>query len=153
MKQKTLSKSEIKEVNEVIKKYNVKLNKKDAVFFIEKEDIKLLKINKNIDFFYYEDEIIPTLKNKNVGNFLKKVTVDMGAIKFVCSGADIMRPGIVEVEEEIEEGDIVVVVDVNNKKPLAIGKALLSSDEIRKQGKGKSVKSLHYVGDKIWDFN
>ena len=33
---------------------------------------------------------------------LKKIAVDMGAVKFVVSGADIMRPGIVEIEEGIE---------------------------------------------------
>jgi PUA domain protein len=35
------------------------------------------------------------------------VTVDMGAVSFVCNGADVMSPGIVEADPAIDEGDLV----------------------------------------------
>ena len=93
---------------------------------------------------------IPHLKMLLKQIVLPKITVDMGAVKFVVSGADVMRPGITRIEEFKEE-DLVVIVDENHGKPLAVGKALLSSEEMKNQKKGKSVKNLHYVGDGYWN--
>lgn len=151
MKTKTFSKSEIKELNNRLdESYNrTPFNKKDQILLIE-EDIKYLKVNNEILFFYHEDKIIPTLRNLLKENFLKKITVDMGAVKFVCSGADIMRPGITEVEDDIKEGDIICVIDEKNKQPLAVGMALLNTEDLREQDKGKSVRNIHFAGDDIW---
>lgn len=74
----------------------------------------------------------------------------MGAVKYVISGADIMRPGVVEIESEIMSGDFVLIIDVNNKKPLAVGVALFGSAEMREMKTGKVVKNIHYVGDDVW---
>ena len=75
----------------------------------------------------------------------------MGAIKFLSGGADLMRPGIVEIEEKIKEGDFISVIDINNKKPIIVGIALYSTDDIKEQLSGKSIQNIHYVGDKIWN--
>lgn len=75
----------------------------------------------------------------------------MGAIKFVTSGADIMRPGIVELEEGISKDEIICIIDENNKKPLAIGITLMSGEEIQQATSGKVIKNLHYVGDRLWN--
>ena len=74
----------------------------------------------------------------------------MGAVRFVVNGADIMRPGIVEIQAGIEKDDFVAVVDKNNKKPLAVGIALYSSEEMRVMASGKVIKNIHYVGDELW---
>jgi PUA-domain protein len=154
MKSQTLSKSGITEINSKLKDmYAVEpLRKKDNALLLEDENLKIkfLKVNGSILFFYQNDIILPTLKNMMQHNFLKKITVDMGAIKFLCSGADLMRPGIVAIEEGINSGDIVSVIDVNNKKLLIIGKALLNTFDMRNQKSGKSALNLHYVGDGIW---
>jgi PUA-domain protein len=76
------------------------------------------------------------------------VVVDSGAVRFVVNGADIMNPGIVYADPEIMAGDLVVVAEEKHRKPLAIGRALLSGPEMK--GEGKAVKSLHHVGDQIW---
>jgi PUA domain protein len=39
-------------------------------------------------------------------------------------------------------------VEERYKKPLAIGRALVTGLEMK--GEGKAVKSLHHVGDLIW---
>ncbi len=78
------------------------------------------------------------------------ITVDMGAVRFVANGADVMGPGVVEADPGIVEGDFVWIRDVRNKRPLAIGKALVSADTILRKEKGKVASSLHYVGDKLW---
>lgn len=81
---------------------------------------------------------------------LKKVVVDMGAVPFVAKGADVMAPGVVSVDEGIEAGTIVVVVDERHDKPLAVGRAKVLGSEI-KGPKGKVVKNLHHVGDEVWN--
>ena len=76
----------------------------------------------------------------------------MGAIKFVVNGADIMRPGITKIEDNIEANDFIVIVDENNQKPIAIGISLLNSEDLRNTKDGKHIKNIHYVGDKIWNY-
>ncbi|MDD1767342.1 MAG: RNA-binding protein [Methanomassiliicoccales archaeon] len=80
------------------------------------------------------------------------VTVDMGAVPYVSKGADVMTPGIVEADRNIREGDFVWIRDVKNRVPLAIGKALVSGEEMAKKQPGKAVKTVHFVGDKLWKY-
>ncbi|OPY48881.1 MAG: PUA domain protein [Methanosaeta sp. PtaU1.Bin112] len=77
------------------------------------------------------------------------VIVDSGAVRFVVNGADIMKPGIVSSDPDIAVGDLVVIVEERYKKPLAIGRALVAGTDMK--GEGKAVKSLHHVGDAIWN--
>ncbi|MBU0457558.1 MAG: DUF1947 domain-containing protein [Nanoarchaeota archaeon] len=138
-----------KEINKELEKYKVNLNKKDQVELLE-DKYKLININKKNSFFYYENKPVPTLKYLQDHDTLKKITVDMGAVKFVINGADIMRPGIVEIEEGIKSKELVTIIDENNKKPLAVGIALFDGEEIKKITSGKVIKNIHYVGDEIW---
>jgi PUA domain protein len=115
-------------------------------------DDKVKLVNKEPYFFFHEKELVPTLKLLLKRNILRSITVDMGAVKFVVSGADIMRPGIVEINDGIKAGDAVVIIDVNNKKPLAVGIALFSSGEMKNYKTGRVIKNIHYVGDPIWNF-
>ncbi|MBU1915041.1 MAG: PUA domain-containing protein [Thermoplasmatota archaeon] len=78
------------------------------------------------------------------------VTVDMGAVKFVYNGADVMGPGIVATDSEIKEGDLVWIRDVKNLRPLAVGRALVPAETMVRKEKGKAVASVHHVGDKLW---
>ena len=146
---KQLSKSEIKELNVKIEEQMGIADLFDKKERIEEGDGKILK-DGEIVIFEHKGKLAPSLKLVMKRDVLKKVTVDMGAVKFVVGGADVMRPGITEIEEGIEENEFVVVIDENHKKPLAIGRALLNSQEMKKAEKGKVIKTIHYVGDEIW---
>jgi PUA-domain protein len=78
------------------------------------------------------------------------VTVDMGAVKFVTNGADVMAPGIVDADPSLQPGDWCWIRDERNKQPLAVGKALVPASTMVR-GKGKAVKSIHHLGDKLWN--
>jgi len=78
------------------------------------------------------------------------VTVDMGAVKFIANGADVMGPGIVSADPSIAEGDLVWIRDERNQRPMAVGRALVSGEAMAAKDKGKAVKSVHHVGDRIW---
>lgn len=80
----------------------------------------------------------------------RSVTVDMGAVPYVTNGADVMGPGIVDADESIAEGDMVWIRDVKNGAPLAVGRALRSGAELKSKAGGKAIKTIHYVGDKLW---
>ena len=81
----------------------------------------------------------------------KYITVDMGAVRFVVNGADIMAPGIVDVDSDIEEGDLVWMRDVNNNKPLAVGIALAAGPDIKGMGKGPcSCRASPKAWAKAW---
>ena len=82
----------------------------------------------------------------------KQVVVDMGAVKFVTNGADVMAPGIVDADEEISKGDQVWICDVKNKKPLAVGIATINGFEMKNTQKGKAISTIFYVGDKLWSY-
>ena len=80
------------------------------------------------------------------------VQVDMGAVPYVCNGANTMSAGINDVSPEVVKGQHVWIREENHHKPLAIGIALMNAEEMLTSTKGKAIKSLHYIGDKIWNY-
>ena len=83
----------------------------------------------------------------------KYVVVDMGAVEFITSGADLMAPGIIDADNTIQENDHVWICDEQHHKPIATGIALMNGNDMIIEKKGKSVKVIHYVGDKYWNIN
>ncbi|MEM3614743.1 MAG: PUA domain-containing protein, partial [Nitrososphaerales archaeon] len=77
--------------------------------------------------------------------------VDSGAVRFICNGADVMRPGVKAFPTAFNKGDIVVVKEEKFQKAIAVGEANISSQEAQLLTKGSVVSNLHYVGDKIWE--
>ena len=77
------------------------------------------------------------------------VRVDDGAVPRIVNGADVMRPGIKEFSGNFNKGDIVLVKDFKDRV-IAVGLALVSREEAEQMQKGKVVKNVHYLGDKIW---
>jgi PUA-domain protein len=138
-----------KDVSKLVEHLDVSLHKKDSVQ-LQENGQKTILVNKKPAFFYYEDNIVPTLQFLQEHIVLKKVTVDMGAIKFMINGADIMRPGITKIEEGIRKDNFIVIIDENNEKPLAVGIALYDGNEMEKLTSGKVIKNIHYIGDEIW---
>lgn len=104
-------------------------------------ELKILKI---------DQEFIPFLSEINLLKKFPCVIVDMGAVKFMCNGANVMRPGIKNYSK-FEKDDIVCIVEESQHKFLAVGKALMSSDELNSIEKGEILKNLHYISDKFWD--
>jgi len=95
-------------------------------------------------------ELFPTLAFEEVFPFISRIVVDMGAVPYVCKGADVMAPGVVSIKGEFEENDLLLVVDERHGKPLAIGVALFNSQAMKNVKHGKIVKNIHHVGDKLW---
>jgi len=103
-------------------------------------------------FFKVGERVLPTLLFQGFAVRAPKVVVDMGAVPYVCKGADVMAPGIVRVEGEFGKGDLVLVVDEKHGKALALGESLYDSGNARSTKQGAVVKNFHFVSDKIWNF-
>lgn len=115
------------------------------------EGVTLFLINGEPKIFEVEGRYFPTLKGVlDIEVDRRYVVVDSGAVPHVVNGADIMRPGVVEYDPEIEAGDLVVVLEERHRKPIAIGRALWSGSELGERERGKCIENLHHVGDKIW---
>ncbi len=81
---------------------------------------------------------------------MKRVVIDQPAVPYISGGADVMRPGIVKVDDDIVKDDFVAIVDQKNQVPIAIGKAMYSAADITAMDKGKAIKTVHHAGDKYW---
>jgi len=96
------------------------------------------------------EDILPFLGDIPILEKFPYVTVDMGAVKFVCKGANIMRPGITKFSD-FESGEIVCIVEESQNKFLAVGKAEISSKEAEDASKGEVIKNMHYISDDFWE--
>lgn len=116
-------------------------------------DMDYILIGGRVAYLVEEEVPFPTLRTLlERGLDIRWVEVDEGAVRFLANGADVMAPGITAADPGIAEGDWVYVRDSKHKRPLVVGRAVLPGPEMRASGKGRAVKTLHYVGDKIWEF-
>ncbi len=125
------------------------------------ETIEVLETNADVFLFLVHKKpllmdtgswVFPTLKGALQIPFPeRRVAVDAGAIPYVVNGADIMRPGIVSITDDVKANAPVQIVDERHGKPLAIGIALFDAPEMRARTTGKMVKTIHHVGDEIWN--
>lgn len=113
----------------------------DDAQIITGEGIKILKVN---------DDYLPFLSETNTLEKFPNVMVDMGAVKFMCKGANVMRPGIKKFTD-FEKDDLVCIIEESQHKFLAVGKAMVSSSELEDMKKGEVVKNIHYISDKFWE--
>ncbi|MDE0869714.1 MAG: hypothetical protein OSA21_05310 [Candidatus Poseidoniaceae archaeon] len=81
----------------------------------------------------------------------KWVEVDHGAIPFLMKGADCMVAGVHAADASIKVGDLVWIRDMKHKRPLAIGWSTMNANDLTNMSKGKGIKTLHWVGDELWD--
>ena len=103
--------------------------------------VKILKV---------DGDYLPFLSETESLEKFPSVTVDMGAVKFMCKGANLMRPGIKEFGE-FEKDKLVCIVEESQHKFLAVGKSMVSSSELESMEKGEVIKNIHYISDRFWE--
>ena len=145
-------KKKLKELHETLGDYSKIIPAKATVEILETNNNDIILINGNPWIMMIDDTPFLTLKGAlEVDVTSKYVVVDMGAVKFMTKGADVMSPGNTKADPNIQKGDFVIIVDETYHKPLAIGRSLISGDEMTQNTQGKAVKNLHYIGDEIWN--
>ncbi len=147
-----LQKKKLKKITEELGDYSVLIPSKAKIEMLEAEPYPIVLVDGQPQIMLVEDRPFPTLKAAlSMEMKSKYVVVDMGAVRFMANGADVMSPGIVDADPNLVEGDVVVVVDETHRKPLAVGISLISGPEMVENDKGKAVKTIHFIGDPIWD--
>ena len=151
MKSNLISKSETSKILEQINsQWKIELPKQKNIKTHEVDEKGVIITGDGITAVKIGDDILPFLDDIPILEKFPYVTVDMGAIKFVCKGANVMRPGITKFSD-FESGEIVCVIEESQKKFLAVGKAKMSSKELGETSKGEVIKNMHYVSDSFWE--
>lgn len=151
MKSHNLSKSDISLViDKMTQQWHVELPKSKTLVIHELDDDSSLITGDSMTAIQIGETYLPFLSETKLLERFPKAVVDTGAIKFVCNGANVMRPGIKQFTE-FQKDDIICVVEEAHNKFLAVGKALVPSSEMPGITKGEVVKNLHYISDKYWE--
>jgi len=120
---------------------------------LEDADWEVVLVDGDPLVLYLDGEPFVTVQGANALSPTENVvTVDAGAIEFVSNGADVMRPGIVEADQAIAEGELVVVAEETHGKFLAVGQALTDGSDMVGD-EGRVVESIHHVGDDLFELS
>ncbi|MFW9898679.1 MAG: PUA domain-containing protein [Candidatus Thorarchaeota archaeon] len=112
----------------------------------------LFAINNELKLWKSPEGYLPVLTlllNNKVD--LKTIIVDIGAVRFITNGADVMRPGITKIDPFIKKGDIIKIVDETHNRALAVGKAMFNAKDMEAKTSGKVIKNLHTIKDSVWN--
>ena len=153
MKVNLVSKSETNQILELVSKQwkqELPKIKNLKVYFID--DNSKLIIGAGITILKINDDYLPFLNQTEILEKFPNVMVDMGAVKFMCNGANVMRPGIKRYTE-FGANDIICVIEESQHKFLAVGRAITDSSALEGMSKGEVIKNLHYISDKYWEIS
>jgi len=151
MRKHALRKKESSEIIEYLNSYSGTEIKAERIEIVDDRFLA----NGEIFAFFIDGKPYLTIKGAMQHNPTKKlVVVDSGAIRHVSDGADVMAPGVIEADESIRAGEIVYIVDEKNRRVIAVGRALVDAEKMlggkKEERRGKAIKNIHWVGDKIW---
>jgi PUA domain protein len=137
-------------LREISEQWKIELPKIKNLKIYELDDNAKIIIGDGLTALKTDKNYLPFLTDTKILERFPNVTVDMGAVKFMCDGANVMRPGI-RNHSEFEKGQLVCVVEESQKKFLAVGRAVVPSSELQTMTKGVVLENLHYVSDKYWE--
>jgi PUA domain protein len=116
-------------------------------------DMDFLIIGGRVAYLVLDDVAFPSLRTLLDRPLdIRWIEVDEGAVRFLANGADVMAPGVKGADTGISEGDWVYVRDAKHRRPLVVGRASMSGPDMIIADKGRAVETLHYVSDRIWEF-
>ncbi len=146
----------IKRLENIIEAPNELLSKKGnyARYIYSNSEAAIVKNNSEVILIEKKGYIFPSIKIAKQFNLkLPDIIVDVGAIKFIANGADIMRPGITKINDDVREAGLVIVREEKHGTILCIGSSLYDAVDMRALDSGKCVRNLHYVNDQWWNFH
>ena len=102
------------------------------VYNIE-QHVKLYAVdNKPVMVEIHNGEVFPMLRTAiEYPGLLPVVYVDEGAVRALLRGADLMAPGIKQIPQSFQAGQIIEVHLLDQDTPFMVGLAKVSSDEIK----------------------
>jgi PUA domain protein len=151
LKSNLISKSETAKIFEALNtQWKIEVPKQKNVRTHQIDEKGVIITGNEVTAVKIGEDILPFLGDVPILEKFPYVIVDMGAIKFVCKGANIMRPGITKFSD-FEKGAIVCVIEESQHKFLAVGKAEITSKQLDETKKGEVIKNMHYISDIFWE--
>ena len=151
MKSNLISKSETAEViKEISSQWKIDLPKIKNLKFHYLDDDILIITGTGLKVIKIKNIYIPFLSETEILKKFPFVMVDMGAVKFMCNGANVMRPGITKYSQ-FEKDQLVCIIEESQQKFLAIGQSCVPSSELESLSKGEIIINMHYISDKYWE--
>jgi PUA domain protein len=144
-----LSKSDLKQLRERLRSQGLEVECRIGAV-LEDEGKRVFVVDDFV-FFQHKGLLVPIAAEKVNSPLLSKypaVYVDLGAVPHVLNGAAVMRPGIVKVEGAFSKGELVVVREVRASQAIAVGEALVPSEELQSLTKGRVVSNVQHHGDR-----
>jgi PUA domain protein len=144
-----LSKSDLKQLRERLRSQGLEVECKIGAV-LEDEGKRVFAVDGFV-LFEHKGLLVPIAAEKVNAPLLSKypaVYVDLGAVPHVLNGAAVMRPGIVKVEGAFSREEAVVVREVRASQAIAIGEALVSSEELQSLTKGRVISNVQHHGDR-----
>jgi len=154
MKSRSVPRKEAEEIyNKLLKSWSKEIlpKKFKGLLALELDDKRALLMLDDFRVVKVGDKFVPFLADTKRVEAFPYVMVDIGAVRSICNGANVMRPGVKAFPTSFKKGDVVVVKDEKYQKAIAVGEASVSSEEAQQLTKGPIIINLHYVGDKIWE--
>lgn len=74
----------------------------------------------------------------------KQVTVDEGAVKYIADGANVLAPGVKDLDPHLRKSEAVVVLSPTGKV-LSTGTMRINAKELKDKKKGTVVKPKHFL--------
>ena len=100
MKSNLISKSETAQViKEISNQWKIDLPKIKNLKFNYLDDDVVIITGNGLKAIKIDDSYLPFLTETEILKKFPYVMVDMGAVKFMCNGANVMRPGITNYTE------------------------------------------------------
>jgi len=151
LKSNLISKSETAQViKEISSQWKIELPKiKNLKFHFLDDDVVIIT-GKGLKAIKIGDSYLPFLTESEILKKFPYVMVDMGAVKFMCNGANVMRPGITNYTQ-FEKDCVVCIIEESQHKFLAVGRSCVISTDMESMSKGEVVKNMHYISDKYWE--
>jgi PUA domain protein len=137
-------------MEQISEQWKIDLPKSKMLMVHEIENYASLIVRDGLTVIKFGELYLPFLSETSLLERFPKVVVDMGAVKFVCNGANVMRPGI-RSYSKFEKDQLICVVEESRNKFLAVGRSLVSSEEMSAMTKGEVIKNLHHVSDRFWE--
>ncbi|XP_028265867.1 eukaryotic translation initiation factor 2D [Parambassis ranga] len=121
------------------------------------EAVTVYVLHKNPLFFELEKRLFPTVYVLwRYPSLLPTFRTWHPVLQKLIGGADLMLPGVVVPScgiPEVKQGDCCGITIVNNRAPVAVGTAAVSSAEMYSLGmKGRGVCVIHTYMDYLWAF-
>ncbi|MCK4614836.1 MAG: RNA-guided pseudouridylation complex pseudouridine synthase subunit Cbf5 [Thermoplasmata archaeon] len=116
--------------------------------FYEKDSYTLQELKDAFVFYNEEGNERPLRKIimpvEGMVDHLPEIVIRMGAVDAICHGAPLARPGVLEIDDGIKRGDL-VVLKTSRHELVAVAKASLNGKEVEEAEKGIVANPVRVV--------